>query len=235
MAVLAEVGRYPLQGFAAQMLLKYWNRLVGMDADRLTKRAFVVSAALAGRTARRSRHMSWAGQAAAAIESLGLPCDLTSPAPVDVKQAAAGLQSAYLASVADSSSSKVQHYLRMRDDVVPETYSMAPYLRAVGGWRQRKRLAQLRTGSHWLGLESGRSGPARLPRDQRICQRCTSGEVDDEGHMVFQCSAFSEQRRRHAHLFSPWPDSLRSFMGRDPTTVAAFAYECYRADKELKT
>ena len=71
MAVLAEVGRYPLQAFAAQMLLRYWNRLVGMDADRLVKRAFVVSAALAGRTAQRSRHMSWAGQAAAAIESLG--------------------------------------------------------------------------------------------------------------------------------------------------------------------
>ena len=43
MAVLAEVGRYPLQAFAAQMLLKYWNRLVGMDADRLTTNARLVS------------------------------------------------------------------------------------------------------------------------------------------------------------------------------------------------
>ncbi len=235
LAVLAEVGRYPLQVFAAQMLLKYWNRLVGMDSDRLAKRAFVVSAALAGQTARRSRHMSWAGQVAAAIDSLGLPCDLAGPAPVDVKQAAASMQSAYLASVADSSSSKVQQYLRMRDDVVPEKYCMASYLRAVGGWRQRKRLAQLRTGSHWLGVESGRSGSARVPRDQRICRRCSSGEVDDEAHMIFRCSALSAQRRQHAHLFSPWPDSLRSFMGRDPTAVAAFAYECYQVDKKTKT
>ena len=121
----------------------------------------------------------------------------------------------------------------MRQDVNPDTYSMAPYLRAVGGWRQRKRLAQLRTGSHWLGVESGRSGSARVPRDQRICQRCSSGEVDGEGHMNFWCSALSAQRRRHAQLFSPWPGSLRSFMGQDPTAVAAFAYECYKADKEL--
>ena len=62
-------------------------------------------------------------------------------------------------------STKGQQYLRMREDVNPDTYSMAPYLRAVGGWRQRKRLAQLRTGSHWLGVESGRSGSARVPRD----------------------------------------------------------------------
>ena len=235
MAVLAEVGRYPLQVFAAQMLLRYWNRLVGMDASRLPKRAFVVSAALARRTARTSRHMPWAGQAAAALDALGLPCDLAEPAPVDVKQAVASAQSAYLSSVADSSSSKVQQYLHMREDVAPEAYDMAAYLRAVGGWRQRKRLAQLRTGSHWLEVESGRSGSAQVPRDQRICRRCSSGEVDDEAHMIFRCSALAVQRRRHAQLFSPWPSSLRSFMGRDPTEVAAFAYECYKADKEMKT
>ncbi len=28
--VLAEVGRYPLQVFAAKMLLKYWNQLICM-------------------------------------------------------------------------------------------------------------------------------------------------------------------------------------------------------------
>jgi hypothetical protein len=71
-----------------------------------------------------------------------------------------------------------------------------------------------------------------VPRDQRICQRCSSGEVDDEGHMFFRFSALGAQR--HAQLFSPWPDSLRSSMGQDPTAVAAFAYECYKADKELK-
>jgi hypothetical protein len=37
MAVLAEAGRYPLRVFAAKMLLKYWNRLVRMDDDRLAK------------------------------------------------------------------------------------------------------------------------------------------------------------------------------------------------------
>ena len=161
MAVLAEVGRYPLQAFAAQMLLKYRNRLVGMDADRLTKRAFVVSTALAGRTPQRSRHMPWAGQAAAAIESLGLQCDLSAPASVDVKQAAVSLQSSYLASVADSPSTKVQQYLRMREDVTPDTYSMALICGrsadggSASGWRS---FGRARTGWVWSQGAVGRRG-----------------------------------------------------------------------------
>jgi hypothetical protein len=206
-----------------------------MEDDRLVKRAFMVSAALAGSTQCRSRHKPWAGQAAAVLESLGFPCDLAAPAVVDPEKGVSTLQSAYLSSVTDSESSKVQQYLRMRDAVVPETYCMAPYLQAVGGWRQRKRLAQLRTGSHWLAVESGRRAGVALPRDQRVCQRCNSGEVDDEAHMVFRCAALSMQRRQHASLFTPWPENLRSFMGRDPTALAAFAYACFKKDKELKT
>ena len=152
------------------------------------------------------------------------------------KQGVSSLQSAYLSSVTDSESSKVQQYLRMRDDVVPETYCMAPYLRAVGGWRTAQSglpsCAQARTGWQWSLVAVGR---CTCRRDQRSCQRCGSGEVDDEAHMVFRCAALSTQRREYASLFSPWPVNLRDFMGRDPTAVAAFAYACYKADKELKT
>ena len=52
--------------------------------------------------------------------------------------------------------------------------------------------------------------------------------------MVFRCAELSGLRREHASLFSPWPADLRSFMGRDPKTLAAFAYACYKKDKELK-
>ena len=233
MAVLAEVGRYPLQVVAAKMLLNYWNRLVGMDDGRLVKQAFTVSAALAPLTASNSTHKSWAGQVASFLGALGLPCDLADPQPVDTKLAVAQLQSAYLASVTDSSSSKVQQYLRMRAPPSPEDYEMAAYLTAVGGWKQRKRLAQLRTGSHWLAVETGRSGPGAVPRSERFCQRCHSGEVDDEEHMILRCTAHTAQRMQHASIFTPWPDSLRSFMARDPTQVASFAHHCCEEAKKL--
>ena len=37
---------------------------------------------------------------------------------------------------------------------------------AVGGCRQRKHLAQLRTGSHWLTVETGRYGNTTVERAQ---------------------------------------------------------------------
>ena len=232
-AVLAEAGQYPLELLASKLLLGYWNRLVEMDDSRLVKRAFLASAALAPLTAANSTHKSWAGQVAAVIAALGLPCDLQHPQSVDVQQAVAQLQATYLASVNDSPLTKVQQYLRMTGELEPASYALAPYLATVGGWKQRKHMAQLRTGSHWLAVEKGRRGPVPVPRCDRVCQRCRSGEVDDEEHMIFSCSAHSALRIQYANLFSPWPDSLRSFMCQDPTTTAAFVHGCCEEAKRF--
>ena len=232
MTMLAETGQYPLEVVATKLLLGYWNRLVEMDDARLVKRAFLASAALAPLTAASSTHKSWAGQVSAVIAALGLPCDLRHPQSVDVPQSVAQRQASYLASVNDSPLAKVQQYLRMTGELEPDSYAMAPYLTAVGGWKQRKHMAQLRSGSHWLAVEKGRRGPVSVPRSERVCQRCHSGEVDDEEHMIFSCSAHSALRVQYASLFSPWPDSVHSFMCQDPTATTAFVHGCYEEAKQ---
>ena len=57
------------------------------------------------------------------------------------------------------------------------------YLQAVASKTSRRRLAQFRMGSHMLGVETGRW--QRLPRAERLCQRCSCGAVDDEAHMIW--------------------------------------------------
>ena len=61
----------------------------------------------------------------------------------------------------------------------------------------------------------------RVDREQRICQRCLSGEVDAEHHMVFDCSALEEVRVQHAGVFAGSAD-LRSFLAQESSQVAAF-------------
>ena len=78
----------------------------------------------------------------------------------------------YLASVNACSCVKMQQYLSLRSNVDTASYSPAAYLQANVRWKQRKHLARLRTGAHWLAVGTGRFGAARVERQQRLCQRC---------------------------------------------------------------
>ena len=98
-----------------------------------------------------------------------LACDISSPQTVSVSAVVEKLKSSYLASVNACSSVKMQQYLSLRSNVDMASYSPAAYLQAVAKWKQRKHLAQLRTGSHWLAVETGRFGVARVERELRLC------------------------------------------------------------------
>ena len=140
MAVLAEVGRYPLVVKAAKLLCNFWNRLVEMDDGRLVKQAFLHSAALGPLTRSNSNHKSWAGQVGKFLSAIGMPCDLSSPQTVSVSAVVEKLQSSYLASVNACSGVKMQQYLSLISNVDTASYSPAAHLRAVVKWEQRKHL-----------------------------------------------------------------------------------------------
>ena len=149
-----------------------------------------------------SKNKSWAGQVDLFLSAIGMPCDLSSPQTVSVSAVVEKLKSNYLASVNACSGVKMQQYLGLRSNVDTASYSPAAYLQVVVRWKQRKHLAQLRTGSHWLAVETGRFGAARVERQIRLCQRCEGSSVDDVEHMVFDCSSLEAERQKHQSLFA---------------------------------
>ena len=66
-------------------------------------------------------------------------------------------------------------------------------------------------------------------REQRHCQRCNSGAIDNAQQMVFLCAAIAAQRTRHLKLFLTEKSDLRTFLEQSPITVAAFVNDCYNA------
>jgi hypothetical protein len=52
---------------------------------------------------------------------------------------------------------------------------------------------RFRCGSHNLAVATGRWN--RCPRGQKICQKCTADEVEDEHHVIFRCSAYEALRQ----------------------------------------
>jgi hypothetical protein len=70
-------------------------------------------------------------------------------------------------------------------------------------------LLRFRLGAHSLRISTGRweqAGRASLPRQHRVCCRCTSGTVEDEFHMVFECHAYEPIRERFWRLFVDFGD-----------------------------
>ena len=97
----------------------------------------------------------------------------------------------------------------------------------------RRRLAQFRMGSHMLGVETGRW--QRLPRAERLCQRCSCGAVDDEAHMIWGCPALIDQRVQHSELFEDSTiTSVSDFLQQDAGQLAPFLRVCHDHCAELE-
>lgn len=90
-------------------------------------------------------------------------------------------------------------------------------LQAVGDWRERQALPQLRTGSSWLAVETGRHEDS--DRVDRVRQRCSSSVVDDVDHMDFDCAALEIQWWNYPSLFIQETRCLSDFMTLDVKEV----------------
>jgi len=153
------------------------------------------------------------------------------PCEVDVKAIIAALECRHLESELGP---KAMQYVKDVGTLDRQCYTTVPvYLQMVTNWRDRKWLAQLRSGSHWLGEEMGRH--IGQPREQRLCRRCKCGAIDDAAHMVFHCAALIAQRRRYPQLFMAAGGDLRAFYQQSPISVAAFVRECYNACNAIAT
>ena len=232
-AVLGELGRFPVAHTATLAICRFWNRLVAMPDTRLTKQAFLENCALASRPGRSTTSSAcWAAQVCSFLHFMSPIVDGV-PQRIDTAVVIAHLQRRTYDAVNDSDLRKVREWLGVRGPVNCDNYQMAGYLQAVASKTGRQRIAQFRMGSHMLGVETGRW--QRLPRAERLCQRCSCGVVDDEAHMVWGCSALIDQRVQHSELFE---DSniatVSDFLQQDAGQLAAFLRVCHDHCAELE-
>ena len=62
----------------------------------------------------------------------------------------------------------------------------------ISNLRQRSIITNLRISCHKLRIETGRYN--RTPLEQRICQFCNLGEVEDEIYFIVDCPLYSSDR-----------------------------------------
>ena len=125
---------------------------------------------------------------------------------------------------------KVQRYIEdvWGGSISAEAYTPASILCDVPERRRRVRLAQWRTGSHWMAEETGRW--QRLDRTQRPCPH-RQAPLEDVRHAVYDCPLYAGLREEYAELFhSPGHalPSLAAFLGQARQgRLARFADRCH--------
>ena len=90
-----------------------------------------------------------------------------------------------------------------------------------------RKFLRFRTLCHNLPIDRGRQSRPRIPRISRICEHCTSGEIGDEMHMIFECMAVQNVRDQYAHLFTYSTSTMSTFLWQDDIiSVIKFVIAC---------
>ena len=71
-------------------------------------------------------------------------------------------------------------------------YKAEPYLFLIKNPTIRRTFTQFRISNHKLQIEYGRY--QNIPREERTCKLCNSGEVEDEFHLSFSCQKYCHLR-----------------------------------------
>ena len=85
---------------------------------------------------------------------------------------------------------KLKFYSTFKTDVTPSNS-----LELITNLKHRRAVAKLRVGNHNLRIETGRHSYPKLPEHLRICQNCSSNEIENEEHFVLNCSKYDTIRK----------------------------------------
>ena len=73
-------------------------------------------------------------------------------------------------------------------------YSHAPHTFKPLSFFQRKQISKFRLGMLQLRIETGRY--FRIAAEDRICQTCNAGQVEDETHFLIYCNTYRQNRQQ---------------------------------------
>lgn len=177
----AEMGWYGSTDRRAQISLRYYERLVNMDSDRLPKKIFLYT---------RHNEASWGMRVRNKLEEFNLEhyWDSLSCVPAEFKdfQIREAVKTKLQNAIA--SKSKLRTYSTLRVGL-----EVGTQIKCLYGKKLRSLCTQLKCGTLPIRLETGRFHGEKV--EERICKVCGNGNVESEIHFLLECPAYALEQK----------------------------------------
>jgi len=195
-AVRGELGRYPLLINLISQSFKYWMRTCTLPVDNIVYKSYLESLV----TTLDMDKKSWS----ACIYSLLHKYKLdnlwesqgnilgTEYSSIFIKTMQSDYEIKWQAHIRKDSlpntPNKLDTYSKFKINFEMENYVLNSPLSA------RRNFTKLRISAHRLAIETGRYSKPITPRQNRLCTLCNYDKVEDEYHMLMDCTAYKDER-----------------------------------------
>lgn len=185
-AVLSELGRFPLYYNIIKAMLKYYYRLEKSQSTfPLLYDAFIESKGLSD-----VNKLSWFSSIDVIIKKMQSSRPVHNPnSRINDKTLYNYFINDWEQNLAQHSNGKLCTYVTFKTN-----FGCEKYLSIISSFDLRRCLSRLRLSAHALRIERGRY--QGTPRHNRTCPRCDSGEVEDEKHFLFNCNSLILQQSK---------------------------------------
>ncbi len=166
-------------------ILRLWNRLVGMDDNRLLKKIFLWDREQHSNT----NKSNFCSQVKQVLTDCNIGSIYTNLQPVDIDS----MKPIFMNKDKLNWASRVSEKCKLDFlALIKPIFGVEPYVKLNIGRYERSLLAQLRYGILQIQLETGRYNNEK--REDRLCRICNGGAVEDQFHFVFHCPAYNDKR-----------------------------------------
>lgn len=179
-AVHGDMGWKPVDIGLKLCMLRLWNRVLSMDAERIPKKVFLWEYDIGIN--------NWCSEVEQVMDDINCSELYVDKLKCDIDYCETKLMHEYVHNwnVTRKEKPKLRTYNLFKKDFGVEKYvkTCDKYLRS--------HIAQIRSGILPLNIELGRHRQILL--ENRKCTVCNSSEIEDEFHFMCQCNFYSEER-----------------------------------------
>lgn len=202
LALYGELGRYPMYIDVVLSMLKYWTRLKNnKTGDNLLSHALYENLKMV-----KSNQNCWLSSIQNILKKFNFYklTDFDSEQPNSMQFKICNIKKIVKSMKIDFESNwhkKLQYSEKLRSyRKFKNTFKFEKYLTLINNENDRFNMSRYRTSNHRLQIELGRyTKPTTLIEDRK-CKNCSSGEIEDEKHILMSCDKFSTLRKTYIDI-----------------------------------